>query len=104
MSDQECREYSQRVGERLLDDPLHYADENLGIEFRIGDDLEYRSVCITVTCGGPGCYIDTATNRVETYWGASEGFYGLPSEVVDRIDEFYEQEYRDLMACKGARL
>lgn len=102
--DQECFEYSKRVGERPLDDPLYYTDENLGIEYRVDDGLEYRSVCITVTCGGPGCYIDTATNRVETYWGASEGFYGLPEEVVDRIDRFYEQEYRDLMACKGARL
>ena len=104
MSDQECREYSQRIAEHLMENPLCYVDDNLGIEYRIGDDLEYRSVCITVTCGGPGCYIDTATNRVETYWGTSEGFYGLPEEVVAAIDRYYEREYRDTLACKGARL
>lgn len=64
------------------------------VEYRIGGDGEFRSVCLMVACGGPNIYIDTSTHNVELYWYNERAASWIPSEVCDEINELFEEEYR----------
>lgn len=70
-----------------------YFEDVLDIEYRVGSDKQYRSVCIMVACGGPNIYIDTASKRVELYWWNEEAHYLLESNLCDEIDFIFEDMY-----------
>lgn len=72
---------------------IDFFNEALDIEYRIGSDREYRSVCIMIAFGGPNIYVDTGSRKVELYWWNEEGEAFLDGEVVDAIDEFMEELY-----------
>lgn len=65
--------------------------EAYDIEYRIGSNREYRSVCVMVACGGPNIYIDTATKNVELYWWTDRASYPLSLEAVNEIDAYFEE-------------
>ena len=77
-------------------DMWDYFEDCLDIEFRIDGRRQYKSVCITVTCGGPNVYVDTGSGRVELYWWGERAEYGLSKQAADLIDECFEQLYDDL--------
>lgn len=68
-----------------------YFEDVFDIEYRIGSDREYRSVCVMIACGGPNIYIDTATKNVELYWWGDRASYPLSLEAVNEIDNYFEE-------------
>jgi predicted RNA-binding Zn-ribbon protein involved in translation (DUF1610 family) len=70
-----------------------YFNDVLDIEYRIGSDKQYRSVCIMVTCGGPNIYIDTASKNVEFYWWGEKAHYRIDRDVCNEIDNIFEEYY-----------
>lgn len=69
-----------------------FFDSNIcDIEYRIGSDKAFRSVCIMVACGGPNIYIDTATKRVELYWWTEHADYPLLSDTCEQINCYFEE-------------
>lgn len=70
-----------------------YFDDVFDIEYRIGSDREYRSVCVMVACGGPNVYIDTATKNVELYWWGDRASYPIGYDVCNEIDYIFEEYF-----------
>ena len=70
-----------------------YFDDVYDIEYRIGSDKQFRSVCIMVACGGPNIYIDTGSRRVELYWWSDRASYPIPGSVCDEIDSIWEEYF-----------
>ena len=69
-----------------------YFDRDIyDIEYRIGSDRQYRSVCIMVACGGPNIYIDTRRKAVLLYWWNESAEYPLLSDTCNAIDEYFEE-------------
>lgn len=68
-----------------------YFDDIFDIEYRIGSNKEYRSVCVMIACGGPNIYIDTATKNVEFYCWSERASYPLSLEAVNEIDNYFEE-------------
>ena len=63
----------------------------LDIEYRVGSDKEYRSVCVTVAFGGPNIYIDTRSKAVELYWWTEHASFPLSLDAVEAVDDWAEQ-------------
>ena len=70
-----------------------YFSDAFDIEYRIGSDLQYRSVQIMVACGGPNIYIDTASKNVELYWWGDRAWYPLDLDSVEEIDNIFEEYF-----------
>ena len=68
-----------------------YMSDILDIEYRCGSDREYRSCKITVACGGPNIYIDTASAMIKLYWWTEYAEYPLSYAARDAIDEWAEE-------------
>ena len=63
------------------------------IEYRIGSDREYRSVCVMVACGGPNIYVDTGRKVVSLHWWTEHAEYPLSYDACDAINELFEELY-----------
>lgn len=72
-----------------------YFDDCYDIEYRIGSDREYRSVCIMIACGGPNIYVDTKNALVRLHWWADYAEYPIRYETRDAIDD----AFNDLFNC-----
>lgn len=70
-----------------------YFDDALDIEYRVDAQLQYRSVCVMIACGGPNIYIDTGSKNVELYWWSDRAEYRLLSDAVEAIDEIFEEMF-----------
>lgn len=68
-----------------------YFEDCLDVEYRVGADREYRSVCVMVTCGGPNIYVDTQRRAVCLYWWTETAEYPLLSDAVDAVDAWAEE-------------
>lgn len=73
-----------------------YFEDCLDVEYRVGSDKQYRSVCIMVTCGGPNIYIDTASKRVELYWWGDRADYLIDDDTINEIDAWAEEYWECL--------
>lgn len=71
-----------------------FLEDVYDIEFRIGSDMELRSVQIMVACGGPNIYIDTASKDVELYWWGERARYPMSCEAVAAVDDWAEELYQ----------
>ena len=71
-----------------------YFDDCYDIEYRIGGNKDYRSVCVTVACGGPNVYVDTGSGDVELYWGGTTARRAMTRDVINAIDEHFEELYK----------
>ena len=74
-------------------------DQALDIEYTIDSDLDYVSARIMIAFGGPNIYIDTATSRVELYWGSSEAHAYIDYKTRNMIDDYFEDEYKCRREC-----
>ena len=71
-----------------------YFEDVCDVEITIGGDFRYRGVVIQLAFGGPNIYFDTATGKVEGYWGFGNSFYDCVSDfAVDAVDDYYEDYY-----------
>ena len=77
-----------------------YFEDVLDVEFRIDTQLHYKSAFITLACGGPGIYLDTASGEVRGYWGFSDVETAYVSPYYkNAIDEYFEEQYNCLRGC-----
>lgn len=78
--------------------PLLDGVEIYDIEYRVGADLEFRSVELMIAGGGPSIYIDTSSHSVNLYWGTDEARYPLSLEVCEAIDEIFTAQYESRLS------
>ena len=70
-----------------------YFNDCFDIEYRIGSDRQYRSVCVMVACGGPNIYVDTGSKKVELYWGNVQETHPLTAYTVAAIDDYFSEMF-----------
>ena len=71
-----------------------YFEDVCDVKITIGGDFRYRGVVIQLAFGGPNIYFDTATGKVEGYWGFGNSFYDRVSDsAIDAVDDYYEDYY-----------
>lgn len=70
-----------------------YFSDVLDYQFIIDADKSFRAVRVMVTYGGPNIYIDTFSGKVELYWWSEYADYSLRSDVIDLINEYFEELY-----------
>ena len=77
-----------------------YFEDVLDVEFRVDTQLRYKSAVITLACGGPGIFFDTASGEVRGYWGFSDAETAYVSPYYkNSIDEYFEEQYNCLRGC-----
>ena len=74
-----------------------YFSDILDFDFIINSRLEYSAVKIYVALGGPTVWIDTYSRSVELRWGNEEASYYLTSDIIDEINDYWEEYYN---SCK----
>ena len=84
--------------EEELDEDEEYDKDSfyeniLDIEFRIDKQLEYNSVDICLTFGGPNIWLDTSCSMLKGYWGSTRESISIPCEISDEIDDYCEDYY-----------
>ncbi len=84
-----CKASSEPEPETMLD----YFSDAFDIEYRIGSDRNFRSVCLLVACGGPNIYVDTCAKEVQLYWWSDRASYPISTEAADAINEDFEMLY-----------
>lgn len=70
-----------------------YLADVFGIEYRIDERGELRSVEFMLACGGPNIYADTARRAVVLYWWETSAEYPINPDTVDALEE-YARELR----------
>ncbi|MBO5969171.1 MAG: hypothetical protein J6S14_11820 [Clostridia bacterium] len=77
---------------------FEYFEENepLDVEYRIGSDLTFRSVCLLMTCGGPRIEIDTDAGAVVMYTADSRKEYYLSPDCIREINAIWEEMYMEV--------
>ena len=90
-----CQECEATIEEYELEalSLYDYFDDCYDIEYRVGSDKQFRSVCIMVACGGPNIYIDTRSKLVELYWWSDRASYPIYSDVCEEIDRIFEEVF-----------
>lgn len=70
------------------------------INLNASGKLEYKSVSIMLTFGGPNIYLDTGANyELIGLWGGTREELYLDGEIVEEIDNYFE----DLFECMKER-
>ena len=78
--------------EELLD----YLEDVCDVEIKIGGDFKYRGVELQIAFGGPTIYLNTATCKIEGYWGFCDGFYTrISDDVADAVDDYFREYYEE---------
>lgn len=65
-----------------------YLADVFGIEYRIDERGELRSVEFMLACGGPNIYADTARRAVVLYWWETSAEYPIDSDTADALEEY----------------
>lgn len=68
-----------------------YFTDCYDIEYRIGSDKQFRSVCVMVACGGPNIYIDTQCKAVLLRWWTESAEYPISYEAAEAVNEYFEE-------------
>ena len=74
---------------------LDYFGDVLDIEYRVSANKEYKSVLLTLTCGGPNIYLNTADAELQLYWGGDKEVLSVPYRICEWIDE----GFKDIFSC-----
>ena len=71
-----------------------YFEDVCDVEIKIGGDFKYRGVEIQVAFGGPNIYLNTATKKIEGYWGLGNSFYTtIDEKACNAVDSYFEDYY-----------
>ena len=70
-----------------------YLDDNYGVTYHVGNDMEVSAVEIMVACGGPNIYIDTSTEAVELYWWGTRASEPISEEAVKQVNDWAQEEF-----------
>lgn len=71
----------------------YFATNEYKVIYRIDEDLEYKSVEVTVACGGPNVYVDTQEKAIKLCWWGEQEFYLLDADACNLIDDYYEEKF-----------
>ena len=74
-----------------------YFEDVLDVKITIDGNLKFDSVKICLTFGGPNTYLDTATGKIEGYWGNSEFYARISEDVRNAVDDYFKNYYE---ACR----
>ena len=72
-----------------------YFSDVLDFEFIINSNLTYSAVKVYVTLGGPTVWIDTYSGSVELRWANEKSCCYLTSDVIDEINDYFEEYYNN---------
>lgn len=81
----------EETGEELT--LCDYFSDILDFEYIINRDMSYSAVKVYVTLGGPTVWIDTYSGTVELRWANEESRYFLTSDIIDAVDDYFEEYY-----------
>ena len=70
-----------------------YFSDCFDIQWTLNSDFTYKAVRIMVACGGPNIYINTLSGDVELYWWTDSERYPMSTDVINAIDEYFEEYY-----------
>lgn len=70
--------------------------ETYDVSYTIDQHLNYKSVHIALAVGGPSIYVDTEARAVQGRWGSECVDLHMEDELVDSIDNCWEEFYNDL--------
>ena len=73
-----------------------YFDDVLDVEYRIASDGSYRGAYIYLTLGGPNIWVDTLKGSIELRSGTESVGWFLNDEVLDMIDEKFNELYSNV--------
>ena len=68
-----------------------YFNDTLDINWLLNSDKTFKAVRLLVAFGGPNIWIDTETQMIEVYWWNDTFKLHIPSEIVEAIDEQFEE-------------
>ena len=71
--------------------------ETFNTEYRVGEDLSYRSAELLVAYGGPNISIDTQTSEVIGVWGNDRCAIAYIDNI--ELDEALEEQYDSMRGC-----
>lgn len=69
----------------------YFTGDIFDIEYRIGSNRDFRSVCVMVACGGPNIYIDTAAKAVQLYWWTDFAEYPISYSAAEAVNAYFEE-------------
>lgn len=73
-----------------------YIDDNaIDWDYIVSRNGSYKGVRIMITCGGPNIYVNTFSRKIELYWWSEEETCPLESNVIDAIDEYFEDYFNN---------
>lgn len=64
-----------------------FEDSILDVDFVCNRFMEIRSSIVTMTCGGPRVWIDTADSAVKGTWGHEHFEWGISDRASDFVDD-----------------
>ena len=67
--------------------------DNYNVEYRVGQNLDLRSVSIMLACGGPNIWVDTDSGCVELYWGTEHEQYPISWGARQEIEDYFSDEF-----------
>ena len=70
-----------------------YMQDVLDFEITLDSRMQYTSCRVYVTLGGPTVWVDTHTQTVELRWGGEESRCYLDGEIIDAINDYFEEVY-----------
>lgn len=72
---------------------FEYFADVLDYSYIVNHDKSFRAVRVLVAYGGPNIYIDTFSGKVELYWWSEYAEYTLRSDVIEAINDYFEEIY-----------
>jgi hypothetical protein len=92
----ELREQLREIESAGASNLNEYFEDCLDIEYTIDSRGNYLGVCVWICVGGPGIWIDTRDRAVKLAWGSDRAEAYITSDVVDAIDDIFEEYYNCL--------
>lgn len=89
----ELKEQLKEIEYAGASDLYEYFEDCLDIEYTIDSRGNYLGVCVWICVGGPGIWVDTRDRAVKLAWGSDRAEAYITSDVVDAIDDIFEEYY-----------
>lgn len=92
----ELKEQLREIEDAGASNLYEYFEDSLDVEYTIDSRGNYLGVCVWICVGGPGIWIDTRDRAVKLAWGSDRAEAYITSDVVDAIDDIFEEYYNCL--------
>lgn len=89
----ELKEQLREIEDAGASNLYEYFEDFLDVEYTIDGRGDYLGVCVWICVGGPGIWVDTRDRAVKLAWGSDRAEAYITSDVVDAIDDIFEEYY-----------